>query len=231
MSRNPKLVPESMQRLLKHEHWWQWVSWPSLLMKKMVLTKGMEMFYNPGLSLKRWYNFLIAESGWKWPRDTSHQSTSHGRLTCSGGMKTTLLATSPYPQEGKYGAKSCQIQQSKYALGIPGAAPTADPVFACPCITHTKGTVRTDLTSAVTWLSLQGFNRCPVELQKQMFYTHHSDIFFPAFGNQKSQIEALTLKDRAWPQKGRIQDNWWFLTAPVPKVPLYFFLDILSRWV
>lgn len=68
-------------------------SWPSLLMKKMDLTKGKERFYNPGLSLQRWYKFLIAESGWKWPRDTSDQSTLHGCFTCSGGIKTILLAT------------------------------------------------------------------------------------------------------------------------------------------
>lgn len=152
MSRNPKLMPEPMQRLLEHEHWWQWVSQSSLLMKKMVLTKEAEMFYNLGLSLQRWYNSLIAGSGWKWPRDTSHQSTAYGCLTCSGGMKTALLAP-PYLQEGGSGAKSCQIQQSKYALGIPGAAATADPTCACPYVTHTKGTVRTDLTSVVTSLT------------------------------------------------------------------------------
>lgn len=106
MTRSPKLLPESMQRLLKHKHWWQWVSQPSFLMKKMVLTKGTERFYNPGLSLQRWYNFLIAESGWKWPRDTPNQSTSHGCLTCSGGMNTILLAACPYLQEGKSRAKS-----------------------------------------------------------------------------------------------------------------------------
>lgn len=38
--------------------------------------------------------------------------------------------------------------------------------------------------------------------------------FFPAFGNQKSQTEALTLKDRTCLQKGRIQDNQWFLLFP-----------------
>lgn len=55
-----------------------------------------------------------------------------------------------YLQEGKSRAKFCQIENSKYALGIPGAAPTADLICACPYVTHTKGTVRTDLTSAVT---------------------------------------------------------------------------------
>lgn len=119
-------------------------------MKKMVLTKGLERFYNPGLSLQRWYNLLIAESGWKWLRHISHQSTSHGPLTSSGGMKTILLSASPYLHEGKCRAKSCQIQQFKYALGIPGAAPTSDLICACPCATHTEGTVRTDLTSVVT---------------------------------------------------------------------------------
>lgn len=190
MTRNPKLVPESMQRLLKHKRWRQWVSQLSLLMKKMVLTKGIKRFCNPGLSLQRWYNFLIAESGWKWPRDTSHQSISRGCLTRSGGTKAILL-TSPYLQEGKSGAKSCQIQQSENALGTPGAAPTADLICACPCAPHTKGTVRTDLTSAVTWLSLQGFNTCPVGLQKQMFDTHHSDIF-------SQPLATKSLRQKPW---------------------------------
>lgn len=136
-------------------------------------------------------------------------------------MKTIILATSPYLQGGKSRAKSCQIQQSKYVLGIPGAAPTADLICACPSVTNKKESVRTDLTSVVIWFLLQGFNTCPVGLQKQMFYTHHSDIF-PAFGNQNSQTEALALKDKACLQKERIQDNQWFLTALFPRCPFIF---------
>lgn len=139
-------------------------------------------------------------------------------------MKTTLLATSHYLQDWKAGAKSCQMQQSKYILGIRGAAPTRDQVCAFPYGTP-KGNHEDCFDFGVGWISLRGFNTCPIGLQKQMFYTHQSDTFFSAFGNQNSWTAALIRRDRACLQNGINQNVGWFLTAPVPKMPSF------SAWI
>jgi len=162
--------------------------------------------------------------GWARPRDISCQSTSHGLSPHAGDMKRTLLATSHCLQEWKDGAKSCQVQQSRYTLGIHGAAPVMDLVCASPYATLLKGTTRLGLTLA--WPGSHcGVLICVLLGCRNRCCTHNSQIFFSAFGNQNSQMAALVRKDRARLQKGRNRDAARFLTAPVPEMPC------LSAWI
>lgn len=88
-----------------------------------------------------------------WAFTSPCQSTSHGLSSRAGGVKTTLLDTSHYLQEWKAGAKSCQMQQSKYILGIHGAAPTRDQACAFPYGTP-KGNHEDCFDFSVGWISL-----------------------------------------------------------------------------
>lgn len=183
-----------------------------------------------GVSPQRWYNFPIAERGWKWPKDTSRRNTSHGLSSHAGGMKTTLLTTSHYLQDWKAGAKSCQVQQSEYTLGIHGAAPMTEPVRASPYATPPKGTTRLVLTSV--WPG----SHCRVLICallgcRNRWLIHTSQIFFSAFGNQNSQMAVLVLKDPSHACRKRETKMLAISDNSCSSGALFFCLDIFSRWV
>lgn len=102
----------------------------------------------------------------------------------AGGMRTALLGVCHYLHKWKAWAKSCQMQQPKYNLGIHGAAPTTNPILSSPYVAPLK---------------MPG-SHCGVLLgqQNQMFYTHSSD-FCSSFWQSKLSIHSPRLQGQSMP--------------------------------
>lgn len=102
----------------------------------------------------------------------------------AGGMRTALLGVCHYQPKWKTWAKSCQMQQPKYNLGIHGAAPMMNPNLSSPYVAPLK---------------MSG-SHCRVLLgqQNQMFYTHSSG-FCSNFWQSKLSIHSPRLQWQSMP--------------------------------
>lgn len=126
----------------------------------------------------------------------------------AGGMRTALLGVCHYLHKWKAWAKSCQMQQPKYNLGIHGAAPTMNPILSSPYVAPLK---------------MPG-SHCGVLLgqQNQMFYTHSSDFLLQFLTIETLNPQPQTARtEHAWRKGETVMPGGFQKTAPVPKMPYF----------